>query len=243
MSEHSKRIGEATGFGLRRFGKALGALLSGRPDPQEQVFIETVFVLFGHLAQADGHVSQKEAELGEKLIEHMQLGRSGRRLAVSQFELGKRGDFVLDSLLQRFNQHFAPYSERSRELLEVLIAMARVDGKMRPAVRGLLEKIAQGLKIAPLHLKERLEQGKALPTGLADSSAHVGLLHAYGLLGIAPEVSDDDLRQAYRRLISKLHPDKLIGQGLADADLQAAQERTQQVRAAYELACAARGIR
>lgn len=239
MSQTSKRIGETAGFSMRKIGKVLGSLLGNKPEPAEQVFIETMFLLFGHLAQADGRISQQEAELGEKLIRQLELNRHGRRMAVDHFERGKRGDFVLERVLRQFNAAHTPHSARSRELMDVLIELAKADGRLRPAERGLLEKIATGLGVAPRDLQRRLELGEPLPA----PSTHSGLDHAYALLGIASAASNDDLRQAYRRLLSKLHPDKLSGQGHSGAALQDAQERTQQVRAAYELVCAARGIR
>lgn len=245
MSEQSKRIGEQTGSTLKRLGRALGNLLGGaRPEPAEERYIATLFLLFGHLARADGHVSQQEAELGEQLITRLDLNRHGRKLAVHQFERGKQGGFNLQAELQAFTAIHPPRSARALGLLDVLIELARADGRLRPAERGLLEKIATGLGVNPLDLKRRLDEGQPLPVIPPLTASRSALLErAYALLGIAAEASDDDVRQAYRRLLSRLHPDKLAGQGLSPKVLQGAQERTQEVRGAYETVRAARGMR
>jgi DnaJ like chaperone protein len=242
MSEHSKRIGEAAGLSLRRFSRVLGSLLGTRkPDPLEHKFVETLFLLFGHLARADGHVSQKEAELGEKLIVQLELDRHGRRLAVDQFERGKRGDFTLDQQLRSFNSVHPCGTQRSRELLDVLIELAKADGRLHPAERGLLEKIAIGLQVSAADLQRSLEHDGALPP--VNPQTQLALQQAYAQLGVNASVSDDEVRQAYRRLISKSHPDKLSGQGSSDDALRIAQQRTTEVRAAYERVSAARHLR
>lgn len=265
MSENSKSFGQALGSGFKRAGKMLGSLLGGgKPEPAEHVFIETLFLLFGHLARADGHVSQQEAELGEKLIDHLELNRHGRRLAVEQFERGKAGTFELQAQLRNFNSFHPPRTERSKQLLDVLIELARADGRLRPAERGLLEKIAESLGVTAPELRSRLD-GSPLPGAAAPkpkseppkktapppaaspaptpSTGHGGLERAYALLGLLGSASDDEVRQAYRRLLSRLHPDKLVGQGLRGDALKGAQAKTVEVRAAYELICGARGMR
>lgn len=267
MSEASKGIGEALGSGLKKAGRMLGALLGGhKPEPAEHSFIETLFLLFGHLARADGHVSQQEAELGEKLIDHLALNRHGRRLAVEAFERGKSGGFALDAQLQGFNRFHPPRTERSRQLLDVLVELAKADGRLRPAERGLLEKIAERLGVSSAELRVRLEGG-ALPKAepppqtrnpppepppratenprvpAPPGPAHAGLERAYALLGILGSATDDEVRQAYRRLLSRLHPDKLVGQGLRGDALKGAQAKTVEVRAAYELIFSARGMK
>lgn len=55
---------------------------------------------------------------------------------------------------------------------------------------------------------------------------------AYRVFGLTPEASDAQLEQAYRKLISQYHPDKLAG---AAPELQAqAQARAREINAAYD---------
>jgi DnaJ like chaperone protein len=65
----------------------------------------------------------------------------------------------------------------------------------------------------------------------------------YAQLGVAATVSDEEMVKAYRRMMSKNHPDKLRANGLPESMMEHAKERTQQIRAAYERLCEARGIR
>jgi DnaJ like chaperone protein len=48
-------------------------------------------------------------------------------------------------------------------------------------------------------------------------------------------VSNAELKKAYRRLMSQHHPDKLVAKGLPEQMIRDATEKTQQIKAAYEL--------
>ena len=61
------------------------------------------------------------------------------------------------------------------------------------------------------------------------------LRQAYTLLETAAEASDEQVVKAYRRQMSRNHPDKLQARGLPESMLERAKERTQQIQAAYEL--------
>ena len=65
---------------------------------------------------------------------------------------------------------------------------------------------------------------------------------AYSLLEAKAGDSDEAIVKAYRRQMSRHHPDKLQANGLPEAMLERAKERTQQIQAAYELIRGARGM-
>ncbi len=60
---------------------------------------------------------------------------------------------------------------------------------------------------------------------------------------MAAGASDEQVVKAYRRQMSRNHPDKLQANGLPESMLERAKERTQQIQAAYELVRSARGMR
>ena len=49
------------------------------------------------------------------------------------------------------------------------------------------------------------------------------------------QVSDIELKRAYRRLINQHHPDKLIAKGMPPEMLQVAKQKTQAISAAYKI--------
>jgi len=65
---------------------------------------------------------------------------------------------------------------------------------------------------------------------------------AYQVLEVDARSSNEEVSKAYRRQLSKHHPDKLKANGLPDSMLEHAKQRTQQIIEAYELIKSARGM-
>ena len=75
------------------------------------------------------------------------------------------------------------------------------------------------------------------------SAADISLDSAYRTLGIEPSASDDGVKKAYRRLMNKHHPDKLIARGLPESMVEVAEAKTREVRMAWDRIREARGMR
>ncbi len=78
------------------------------------------------------------------------------------------------------------------------------------------------------------------PAG-APPAAH-SLADAYEALGVTETAGDREVKQAYRRLMSQYHPDKLIAEGMPEDMVKMATERTQEIQAAWEQVRRARGL-
>jgi DnaJ like chaperone protein len=65
--------------------------------------------------------------------------------------------------------------------------------------------------------------------------------HAYALLEVTSEATKQEVKKAYRRLLSKNHPDKLMAQGLPESMIKIANEKTHTIMKAYELICQNKG--
>lgn len=64
----------------------------------------------------------------------------------------------------------------------------------------------------------------------------------YRVLGISAKASPQEIKQAYRRLMNKYHPDKLIKQNLSETKMQQATEHAQRIQAAYAYVKQLRGF-
>ena len=81
------------------------------------------------------------------------------------------------------------------------------------------------------------KQRSSLPTSVES------LAEAYRVLGVGAAASDDEVKTAYRRLMSQHHPDKLVARGLPESMKSVAEQKTHEVRAAYETIKAQRGLK
>jgi DnaJ like chaperone protein len=69
------------------------------------------------------------------------------------------------------------------------------------------------------------------------------LKDCYAELEIDSGSTDPEVTKAYRRQMSRHHPDKLVANGLPESMAQVAKEKTQRIQEAYEAIRAARGMR
>ena len=79
--------------------------------------------------------------------------------------------------------------------------------------------------------------------GAASNRAGLSLDDAYAVLNVSASSSDAEVKKAYRRLMSQHHPDKLVAKGLPEEMMELAKEKTQEIRAAYDVIKNSRGMK
>ena len=97
-----------------------------------------------------------------------------------------------------------------------------------------------GLEFAYMEAALRARQAQQAP---AAPRAEDTLAECYAELEIDSDLTDQEVTKAYRRQMSRHHPDKLVANGLPESMAQMAKEKTQRIQEAYEGIRAARGMR
>ena len=252
-------IGAVLGAALgRSFGRAVGRLegierleAGGAPDGfgepgvssrerAQLAFFTAAFGVMGQVAKADGRVSPDEIRLASRVMDELGLDAEQRRAARAIFNQGKSSRFPLDDVLDQLRSECGRATNVLRMFLEVQLQAAWADGGVHPEERRLLLHVAERLGFSRA-VYDELERMVGASVG-AHSQRQAGpsLEDAYATLGVSPDASDADVKRAYRRLMSRHHPDKLAAKGLPDEMMRAATERTQQIKAAWDRVQSAR---
>ncbi|MGA1561560.1 MAG: co-chaperone DjlA [Gammaproteobacteria bacterium] len=231
--------------GLRGLSDVEGnGLGRGAPERVQMAFFTATFAIMGRIAKADGHVSPSEIALAENIMQ--QLGATGelKQVAKRLFNEGKQPGFDFNGVLVQLKRELGRRQTLARMFLEIQVLAAYADGSVHPAEAEILREVASALGFSAAELAEIEALVRATQQGGARGArpATPSLAEDYATLGIAKSASDDEMKRAYRRLMSQHHPDKLVAKGLPEEMMKVAEEKTRQIRSAYERIRAARGL-
>ncbi|ASJ74514.1 co-chaperone DjlA [Granulosicoccus antarcticus] len=121
------------------------------------------------------------------------------------------------------------FSEYSFRQLEMLVRFSMGADQSGGTGRGYGAGVGSGTGSGP-----KPGAGGGRRRTAPEASGQMTLREAFVVLGV--ESSDDrsTVKQAYRRLMSQHHPDKLVSKGLPDEMIKLATDKTQHIQKAYE---------
>lgn len=226
-----------------RFDKAVGgnfnfSYANGQAIQQE--FLFSTFAVLGHIAKSKGVVTQHEIQVASLLMDQMGLQGEVRRQAQDAFRQGKEADFPLDEQVARFVKTVGGRRDLLQMFMEVQLQGVFADGVVDDSERALLQRVAKGLGFSERELEAIISRWEAelkFRRGgqqQRTASSAQELDEAYQILGVDSQNSDQQVKRAYRKLMSQHHPDKLVAKGLPAEMMELAKQRTQDIQQAYE---------
>jgi DnaJ like chaperone protein len=243
MSVWGKILGGAAGFAL---GGPLGALLGGLAGhvvdkfsvsaqgedadgaTKNIAFTIGVIVLGAKMAKADGVVTRDEIGAFKEVfhIPPEEMKNVGRL-----FNQARRDAHGFEPYARQIGRMFKSNPVVLEELLDGLFHIARADGQVTEDELDYLEQLAGifGLETA------RWERVRAANLGAGDADP-------YGILGVARDASDEEIKSAHRRLVLENHPDKLVAQGMPQEFIDLANEKLAKINAAHDQIRKRRGV-
>jgi DnaJ like chaperone protein len=255
MQWFGKGIGGLIGaFVAGPVGSLLGVLLGHQLDQSmgggrdrsvreiSRLFFETTFEVMGQVAKIDGRVSEDEVRVARRIMQGMRLTDEQVQSAIEHFTRGKRADYPLAARMYALAEQLGGRSDLARAFMQIQLQSAIGAGNVGAEKRQALWRVASALGVS----RAELAQIEALIRGFERGGAAQppqSLEQAYRVLGITPQASNDEVKTAYRRLMNQHHPDKLVARGLPQSMIGVAEQKTYEVRTAYERIKTQRGFK
>jgi DnaJ like chaperone protein len=272
MGWTGKIVGAILGYFLLRgiWGALIGALLghffdesmAAKPKRRrgttfqigEQFFV-TTFQIMGHVAKADGRVSEAEINAARRVMSELRLDGTQVQIAIQNFTRGKDADFDVEAAMAGLRDACAHQPGLLRIFLELQVRAALEGVDMQGPARAAIHRVAELVDVSRIELAhmeavlrirraqfgQRAQGGPREANSPPPTRSGMALAEAYQILEVEATANDADVAKAYRRQLSKHHPDKLKANGLPESMLEHAKQRTQQIIEAYELIKARRG--
>jgi len=205
---------------------------AGQPERSQVVFTMGVIALSAKMAKADGRVTSDEVEAFNQVF-HIPPEEAGNVRRI--FNLAKRDVAGYESYARQIANIFRNNPGALEDLLDGLFYIAKADAELHPMEIDFLRRVSDIFGFSPREF-ERLHSSHALGIDgeLRDDP--------YLILGIDPDISNDDLKKAYRRMVKENHPDALSARGVPEEFVTLANEKLAAINVAYERILLERGL-
>lgn len=234
---------------------------------RQDLFMQTTFAVLGHLSKSKGRVTEEDIQLANQLMIQLKLDDAGRKLAQDAFRRGKESDFPIRQVIREFRIGCGQRADLLRMFLQVQVQAAFADSELHENEKEVLYVIAEELGLSRMQFEQMIamemaaraftqggfyqqyQQGdyqggyqyQQQNSGGYQHASGPTLNDAYKVLGVTESDEQNTVKRAYRRLMNEHHPDKLVAKGLPPEMMEMAKEKTQQIQAAYDLICKAKG--
>ncbi len=234
MSIWGKIAGAGVGLAV---GGPLGALLGAVAghividralQDSEVVFTIALIALSAKMAKADGEVSDAEIRAFE---EAFNIPPGEAKNVARVYKVAQQDVAGFEAYARQVARIYQDRPAVLEDVLDALFHIAKADGHVHPQELEYLRTVADIFGFSEIEFARirasHLGQEKGDP---------------YLVLGITPDISDEDLKKAYRRLVRENHPDTLIARGVPQELVTIANEKLAAINVAYDRIAKARGI-
>ena len=230
-------LGAVAGHGLIDRGRSRAAANSNGAVEADAgvVFALGVIALSAKVAKADGTVTRDEIRAFQRLFP---FDPEERDRIAELYNEARRSAEGFAAYAEQVRDALAGKPELLAEVVDALYAIAAADGELHPAEDDMIARIGAIFGLGEYELAS-LRARHAAGSGPQDRARSAqdgrsGAVDAYAVLGVEPEVSDEDLRTAHRKLVRTYHPDRLVSKGLPEEFMELANDRLAAINAAYE---------
>jgi len=208
--------------------------LGGRPALRND---ELLFVLLGRLAKSGGRVVDKHIEQARLEMRQLDMGPDAQQRAIAAFNRGKSGQDSLRGYLVQLKSQPPAVEGVLRACWRMIVADARI----APEERELVVQWGRWLGWSRQQVNTLGADYEPQKKPLATRGGTYQ--QSLTLLGVTASSDPEQIKRAYRRLLSRHHPDKVAGAGATPLQVREATEKTRELHHAYALIREYRGFR
>lgn len=214
-----KRIRQAIEAMTR--GEPLAEVLGRLRTPPERsaAFAIAAIALGAKMAKADGQVTHDEIAAFRRVFT---IPPEEEANAARIYNLARTEVAGFEGYARQVARMFRDRPEVLNDLLEGLVFIAAADGSYHPGEAAFLVEVARIFAVPEPAF--RAIRARWLP----------GERDPWAILGLEPGASPEALRQRYRALVRKLHPDRMIARGVPEEARRLAETRLAAITAAYD---------
>ena len=234
MTIWGKIIGSATGFA---FGGPIGALLGGAAGhaldkfkikqklPEELAlkqigFTIGVIVLSAKMAKADGKVTKSEIKAFK---EKVKVPDNEIKNVARLWDQAKKTTDGFEVYAKQISNLFEKNSSVLEELLNLLVIIAEADGKITNLEKLYLKEVSNIFGFSEQDF-ERI-----------CSSTLNKVTDPYQTLGVSKDTPLEEIKNKWKKLAIKHHPDRLIAQGIPQDIIETNTYRLKEINNAWDL--------
>lgn len=204
-------------------------------------FVAATFATMGRLAHSADGSGDAHGATARAIMGRLALSAARRAIAADQFTRGQSPTFPLEQVVERFADECRRRRDLTRRFIALQVEFTSATGPMRPEERAILSGLCRRMGITATELATmEAAAGGTRAMACPPSPGASTLAEAHAVLGVGPEADEATVKRAYRRLLSRHHPDRLHARGRPDESVLQATRKTQEIKAAYERARTAR---
>lgn len=214
-----------------RISQALSALSQGdslstvfehlRAPPERSVaFTIAVIALGAKMAKADGLVTRDEVTAFREVF---QIAPKDEANAAKVFNMARQDVAGFEEYATRIRGMFGAAQGKPDDLMEGLFHIAVADGEYHPNEDAFLQRVAE-----ILGMEERLfiaMRARFVPDAEPDP---------YTVLGVTPDMSHEEIRKVWRKLVRETHPDAMLARGVPEEAVKLAERRMIDINRAWD---------
>lgn len=225
MSIWGKIAGAGVGLAV---GGPLGALVGAvaghyaidrQIGDEEVVFTMALIALSAKMAKADGVVSQEEVRAFETVLH---VPEEERRNVERVYRIAQQDVAGFEAYAGQVARLYRDRPAMLEDVLDALFLIAQADNVVHPKELDYLKAVADIFGFSDFEY-ERIK------------ASHLGSesQDPYLIMGITPDISNEGLKKAYRRLVRENHPDTLIARGVPKEFVDMANDKLAAINDAY----------